>query len=290
MIARDHQCRWHWQHPVRRGGAVHSSSRLMDAGCCLGGSARDEQRVPVPAKLTPLGVHHRGATNARRDALGAGTRSSSRWDTRVLQPHPPRQARWNNMSPVQVITALASLAVLSLVPGGVSTGAAGEDARATGDRPTINDPTGALTMNVSMHPRPHERCQSGTERQDRHRHRLDQRHRARHRARLRRGRHARDAQRLRRQGRDREDTRAELEETLRRQGRLLGRRHDQARRDRRHGGGGARQRSARSTCSSTTPASSTSRRSRRFPSPSGTPSSPSTCPPPSTPCAPWCPR
>ena len=59
-----------------------------------------------------------------------------------------------------------------------------------------------------------------------------------------------------------EKTQQEIEERFGVKTRLLGRRHDQARRHRRHGGGRARACSARSTCSSTTPASSTSRRSR----------------------------
>ena len=115
----------------------------------------------------------------------------------------------------------------------------------------------------------------------RHRHRLDQRHRPRHRPRLRRAGRRRHAQRLRQRRRDRVHARRAAA-PVRRQGALLGRRHEPARADPRDGRAGAAPSSARSTSSSTTPASSTSRRSRSSPTRSGTRCSRSTCRRPST--------
>ena len=99
----------------------------------------------------------------------------------------------------------------------------------------------------------------------RHRHRLDQRHRAGHRPRARRAGREPHAERLRRRGARSSGCARGLGGRVQGQGRLQRRRHVEAGADPRDGRAARAASSARSTSSSTTPASSTPRRSRSFP-------------------------
>ena len=103
---------------------------------------------------------------------------------------------------------------------------------------------------------PDRRSCAAPGRPGRRRDRFDERHRPRDRPRLRGGRSIGRDQRLRKAGRDRRRGRRPRRR-VRRKGGLLGRRHDETRRDRRHDRLRRSRRSAVSTFWSTTPASST---------------------------------